>query len=306
MTRSQNIVLGSRGSKLALCQSEWVHQQLAARGCGVEIKVVRTSGDKFAGPLTSQGSAKGLFIKEIEEALLAGEVDIAVHSLKDLPTEQTEGLVVQAVPLREDARDVLISKTGRPFAGLPLNARLGTGSPRRQTQLRQKRNDLEFVSLRGNIDTRLNKLDRGECDGLVLAASGLHRLGLSSRVTEYFATDLVCPAVGQGALAIEIRRGDSRIEREVSPLDHPASHQAVLAERAMLRHLGGGCLVPIAAYAVIEGNALRLIGVVASLDGAQIVRTAVSGQSRHPDAVGARAAEKLLALGAREILRPVS
>lgn len=296
------IFIGSRGSKLARWQAEWVRRQLAARGHQVEIKVIKTSGDKFAGPLPAQSGTKGLFVKEIEEALAAGEIDLAVHSLKDLPTDQPKGLIVQAVPEREDARDVFISKTGRPFDELPLHARVGTGSPRRQTQLRSLRADLEFVSLRGNIDTRLRKLDGGECDGLVLAAAGVHRLGLRDRVAGYFAPDRVCPAVGQGALAIEIRRGDLRLERAVEPLDHARSHRAVRAERAALRHLGGGCLVPIAAHATDDGRALRLIGVVASLDGSQILRTEASGPSDDPEKIGAAAAQKLLGLGAREIL----
>ncbi len=299
------IIIGSRGSQLALRQANWVKDRLAGAGHAAEIRIIKTTGDKLASvPLTRSGT-KGLFIKEIEEALAAKEVDLAVHSLKDLPTEQPAGLRVAAVPAREDARDVLISRDGRRLAELPSGARLGTSSLRRQSQLRELRRDLEIVPMRGNLDTRLRKLGRGDCEALVLAAAGVRRLGLAKLITEYFAPEQVCSAVGQGALALEIRQDDESLWGVVAPLDHAPTHQAVRAERAMLRHLGGGCQVPIAAYAVAEEDSLRLMGVVGSLDGSRLIRASGAGIESDPEALGARVADELLERGARAILQSV-
>jgi hydroxymethylbilane synthase len=309
-----NIIIGSRGSKLALWQASWVKDQLTAAGDEIAIEIITTTGDKLQSfpterPLppslaqtVAEAGTKGLFIKEIEEALLAGKVDLAVHSLKDLPSILPEGLMLAAVPPREDARDVFIAAGGRPFEQLQEGARVGTSSPRRQTQLRRLRPDLELIAMRGNLDTRLRKLERGDCDALVLAAAGVHRLGLRERITGYFSLDQICPAVGQGALAIEIRQGDADLAREVAPLDDPATHIAVRAERAMLRWLGGGCQVPIAAHANFEDAQLRLRGVVASLDGSRVIRVAATGSEKDPESLGAGAAEELLKAGASEIL----
>jgi hydroxymethylbilane synthase len=300
------LLIGSRGSTLALWQANWAKDRLVAAGHEVEIRVIKTTGDKLTDvPLATSGT-KGLFIKEIEEALLAGEIHLAVHSLKDLPTDQPAGLVVAAVPAREDARDVFISKNGARFARLPAGARVATSSLRRQSQLRGLRPDLEFVPMRGNLDTRLKKLDRGDCDALVLAAAGVHRLGWKRRITEYFPADQVCPAVGQGALAIEIRSRDAVMAEVVRPLDDARTHAAIRAERAMLRALGGGCQVPIAAHAVVESELMRLVGVVASLDGSRIIRSACSGPLSSPDWLGARVAEDLVKQGARSILTTVT
>ena len=312
-----NIVIGTRGSQLALRQADWVKDQLSAAGHEIAIELIRTTGDKLQSyppeqPLrgtiaqsVAEAGTKGLFIKEIEEALLAGKVDLAVHSLKDLPTILPAGLILAAVPPREDARDVFISATGKPFEQLPAGARVGTSSPRRQTQLRHLRPDLEFIAMRGNLDTRLRKLERGDCEALVLAAAGVHRLGLRERITGYFTLDQMCPAVGQGALAIEIRRNDAELERAVTSLDDPATHLAVRAERAMLRRLGGGCQVPIAAHANFEDARLRLRGVVASLDGSRLIRAAATGSEKDPESLGAAVAEDLLEGGAREILESI-
>jgi hydroxymethylbilane synthase len=309
-----NIVIGSRGSQLALWQGNWVRDQLSAAGHEVAIEIIRTTGDKLqAYPPThplpvsiaqsvAEAGTKGLFIKEIEEALLAGEIDLAVHSLKDLPTILPAGLILAAVPPREDARDVLISGDGKPFEQLPAGARVGTSSPRRQAQLRRLRPDLELIALRGNLTTRLRKLEDGDCAALVLAAAGVHRLGLRERITGYFTLDQMCPAVGQGALAIEIRRDDAELERALTPLDDPATHLAVRAERAMLQRLGGGCQVPIAAYATLEDGQLRLRGIVASLDGSRLIRAAALGSPKDPESLGATVAEDLLEQGAGEIL----
>jgi len=296
------IIIGSRGSQLALWQSNWVKDRLATTGYEVQIRTIKTTGDKLQNVPLAQSGTKGLFIKEIEEALADGTVDVAVHSMKDLPAEQPAGLVIVAVPEREDARDVLISRDGRNFGYLPAGARVGTSSVRRQAQLRSLRGDLSLVPLRGNLDTRLKKLDRGDCDALVLAAAGVHRLGSQARITEYFSPDAMCPAVGQGALAIEIRQGDERTERAVRPLDHVPTHQAVRAERALLRYLGGGCQVPIAAHAVATGGQLNLVGLVASLDGSLVKRAAAAGTIEDPEGLGVRVATHLLQQGARAIL----
>jgi len=296
------IIIGSRGSQLALWQSNWVKDRLATTGYEVEIRTIKTTGDKLQDVPLAQSGTKGLFTKEIEEALADGTVDVAVHSMKDLPTDQPAGLVIAAVPEREDARDALISNNGQRFVDLPAGARVGTSSVRRQAQLRSLRGDLNLVPLRGNLDTRLKKLDRGDCDALVLAAAGVHRLGFQARITEYFSPDAMCPAVGQGALAIEIRQGDERTERAVRPLDHVPTHQAVRAERALLRYLGGGCQLPIAAHAVATGGQLNLVGLVASLDGSLVKRAAAAGTIEDPEGLGVRVATHLLQQGARAIL----
>jgi hydroxymethylbilane synthase len=309
-----HIAIGSRGSKLALWQAHWVRDQLAAAGHEVAVRIIKTTGDKLQAAQPHQPTqasiaqtiaelgSKGLFIKEIEEALLAHEVDVAVHSLKDLPAESPPGLALGAVPPREDARDVLIARGGQPLENLPHGAQVGTSSLRRQTQLRALRADLVYVAMRGNLDTRLRKLERGDCEALVLAAAGVHRLRLGERVTAYFSFDQMCPAAGQGALAVEIRGDDGRVRKAVAPLDHPATHQAVRAERALLRRLGGGCQVPIAAYAVMEKGHLHLRGLVANLDATRLIRAQGVGSVSDPEALGAAVAEDLLRMGAREIL----
>lgn len=297
-----NIKIGSRGSKLALWQAEWVRAQLLRAGHRVEIQVIKTTGDKLPNaPLTS-GGTKGLFIKEIEEALLASHIDLAVHSMKDLPIQQPDGLTVGAVPKRADARDALISREALLLAQLPAGARVGTGSLRRSSQLAALRGDLSIVPIRGNVDTRLAKLDRGEYGAVALAAAGLTRLGLASRVTQYFSIDEICPAVGQGALAIEIREGDAATAGAIAELDHPLSHQAVRAERALLRRLGGGCAVPIAGHATPLDGRLRLVGVVASIDGTRVLRAAATAPVEDAERLGGAVAEDLLKQGAAEIL----
>jgi hydroxymethylbilane synthase len=300
------LIIGSRGSQLALWQANWVKNQLQAAGHEAEIRVIKTTGDKLDQiPLAASGT-KGLFIKEIEEALLEGLVHLAVHSMKDLPTETPAGLIVAAVPAREDARDVLISASGKKYGELPAGTRIGTSSLRRQSQLRALRNNVELLPMRGNLDTRLKKLDRGDYDAIVLAAAGVHRLGWRSRITEYFPASQLCPAVGQGALAIECREDRGDVVRILATLDHAPTHAAVRAERAMLRRLGGGCQVPIAAFGVVHASELRLRGVVAAVRGEKVIRTEASGDAAQPEQVGTRAAEELLRLGAREILVSLS
>jgi len=308
------LTIGSRGSKLALWQAHWVRDQLAAAGHEIEVRIVKTTGDKLQavapgeplpasmGQTVAEAGSKGLFIKEIEEALLAREIDVAVHSLKDLPTEQPAGLILGAVPRREDARDVFIARNGQTMEDLAPGARIATSSLRRQTQLRAMRSDLDYVAVRGNLDTRLRKLERGDCEALVLAAAGVHRLGLTERITSYFRLDQMCPAVGQGALGIEIRTDDPRARDVVAHLDDLVTHQAVRSERAMLRRLGGGCQVPIAAHAVVENGNMMLRGLVANLTGTKLIRSHSEGPALDPEALGAAVAKDLLRQGAREIL----
>ena len=303
MSDATKVIIGSRGSKLALWQAEWVKGQLAAGGFQVEIQIIKTTGDKLVDVPLAQSGVKGLFIKEIEEALLSGAVDLAVHSLKDLPNDQPEGLYVAAVPEREDARDVLVSPTSIKLSDLPHGARVGTSSLRRQSQIAHLRPDLKILPVRGNVDTRFRKLDRGDFDALILAAAGAHRLGLRERITQYFTVEEVCPAVGQGALAIEISQGDERLMGAVAGLDHASTHQAIRAERAALRQLGGGCQLPVAAHALPEEDCLRLHGVVASPDGKRLVRAAASGLLDDPESLGAIVAESLVKQGAHEILQ---
>jgi hydroxymethylbilane synthase len=302
MHQPMKIVIGSRGSTLALWQANWVRERLAAAGHGVEIRVIRTSGDRLVrAPLESTG-VKGLFVKEIEEALTAGTIDVAIHSFKDLPVEQPPGLTVAAVPAREDAHDAYLSRDGGSFNDLPSGSRLGTSSLRRQSQLRYLRQDIEIIPVRGNVDTRLRKLEGGECDAMVLAAAGLIRLGRLSSITHCFAPGKLCPAVGQGALAIEIRKDNGPVAEAVAALDDPVAHTTVRAERALLRRLGGGCAVPIAAYASAANGLLEIIGVVARPDGSRLIRAQASGPTSNPDTLGLALAEDLLRQGAREIL----
>jgi hydroxymethylbilane synthase len=308
------LIIGSRGSKLALWQAHWVRDQLASAGYEIEISIIKTTGDKLQAiapgdPLpasmaqtVAEAGSKGLFIKEIEEALLAREIDVAVHSLKDLPTVQPDGLTLAAVPQREDARDVFIARNGQTLESLPPGARVATSSLRRQTQLRALRADLVYVAVRGNLDTRLRKLERGDCEALVLAAAGVHRLGLGEHISSYFSFEQMCPAVGQGALGIETRTDDADAREAVARLNHAATHQAVIAERAVLRRLGGGCQVPIAAHAVVEGAGLQLQALVANLDGTNLIYARTQGLASDAETLGAGVADDLLRQGAREIL----
>ncbi len=300
------IVIGTRGSALALWQANWVKERLAAAGYEAESRVLKTAGDTRPEASLSRSGTKGLFIKEIEEALLEGSIDLAVHSLKDLPIDQPAGLEVAAVPKRDDPRDAFISRSGLLWNALPAGSSVGTSSLRRIAQLRALRRDLDIVPLRGNVDTRLRKLDRGDCDALVLAAAGLDRLGLPDRASAYFSLDEMCPAVGQGALAIEIRKDHPDVARAVQPLEHLPTHQAVRAERAVLAHLGGGCQTPIAAHAAVEGGKLLLRGVVASLDGSEVFRASAVGSLEEPERLGVGVAQDLLRQGARAVLEKQS
>lgn len=293
------LVIASRGSQLALWQARWVESQLTAAGHQCRIEIIKTTGDKITDVPLAKVGTKGLFTKEIEEALLDGRAHLAVHSLKDLPTELPEGLVLAAVPERQDPRDAVVGKT---LAALPLGAKVGTSSLRRAAQLRQLRPDLLVESVRGNLDTRLRKLDEGQYDAILLAAAGLNRLGWGNRIAELLAPDRMCPAVGQGALAIETREG---AEASVAALNHADTHTAILAERAVLNALGGGCQVPIGAYATVAEGRIRLQAIVAAPDGTQVIRAEIEGAASEAASLGAAVAAELLERGAREILHAV-
>src|ERR1035437_4911224 len=294
------LVIASRGSQLALWQGRWVAAPLSAAGPECRIEIIKTTGDKIADVPLAKVGTKGLFTKEIEEALLDGRADLAVHSLKDLPTELPEGLVLAAVPEREDPRDAVV---GKKLADLQPGTKVGTSSLRRAAQLLKLRPDLQVESIRGNLDTRLRKLDEGQYDAILLAAAGLKRLGWGDRIAEILEPEQMCPAVGQGALAIETRAGFEA----VAMLDHPDTHTAILAERAVLRALGGGCQVPIGAYATLwEGAGLiHLRAIVAAPDGSQVIRTAFEGPTAEAAELGAEVAAELLSRGARQILEAI-
>jgi hydroxymethylbilane synthase len=296
------LCIGSRGSQLALWQANYVADQLRQRGHEVILRTITTTGDKITEVALAQVGSKGMFIKEIEEALLAGEIDLAVHSFKDVPTEIPPDLEIAAITSRENPFDAFVSLRFGDFAELPPGARVGTSSLRRQAQLKAVRPDLNVVPLRGNVDTRLRKLTDGSCDALVLASAGLERLGRKEFVREIFSPDVMCPAVGQGALAVETRRGDS-LKAELKFLDNQQTRVAVTAERALLRRLGGGCQVPIGGYAEIVGTQIQLIGIVALPDGSELLRETQAGEDA--EELGNVIAESLLSRGGDAILRKV-
>jgi hydroxymethylbilane synthase len=300
-------VLGTRGSRLALWQAEWVQARLReiAPGITVTLKRIRTSGDKIRDVPLAKIGGKGLFVKEIEEALLQGRIDLAVHSMKDVPTVLPDGLEILCVPEREDARDVLVSRDGQVFAQLRVGARVGTSSLRRQAQLLHRRPDLQIAMLRGNLDTRLRKLQAGEFDVVIVAAAGLKRMGWDDQITEYLPLEVSLPAIGQGALALEGRRADTFVRDLVAALEHPPTRAAVTAERALLERLEGGCQVPIAAHGRVEGEQLCLEGLIASVDGRRLVRNRIEGPAANAGELGRRLAEQLLAQGGDAILREI-
>ena len=305
-SNKKKIVLGTRGSKLAMWQAEWVKAGLenAHEGITVELNKIKTTGDKILDVPLAKVGGKGLFVKEIEEAMLRGEIDIAVHSMKDVPTEFPEGLHLAVICKREDPRDALIS-SGLSLSELPANARVGTSSLRRSCQLLSLRPDLNILSLRGNLDTRLRKLDEGQFNAIILAAAGVKRLGWQDRITEYLSTDTSLPAIGQGAIGIECRKDDAEIHRIIETLNHNESYICVSSERACLKKLEGGCQVPIAAHAGLDGQELTIRGLVGSLDGKTIIKSTVEGRATDADALGTSLAEALLAKGARAILDQV-
>jgi hydroxymethylbilane synthase len=292
---------------LALYQANWVKAELERLHPGLKVDLVKikTTGDKITDVPLAKVGGKGLFVKEIEEALLAARIDLAVHSMKDVPVMLPAGLHLSAITRREDPRDVLISREGQKLADLPSGSRIGTSSLRRQSQLRHRRPDLEIRPLRGNLDTRLRKLSSGPLAAIVLAAAGVRRLGWTARITEYLDPEVSLPAIGQGALGLECRVEDEPTNRLIAPLDHPESSLAVRSERAFLRKLEGGCQVPIAAYARIENGGLVLDGLVASVDGSRICRDRIEGRPEEGEAMGLELAGRLLSRGADQILKEI-
>lgn len=307
MFSSDTIRLGSRGSQLALWQTRWVAQALQQQhpGLRTEVVVIRTSGDRNRRDPLSQLGGKGLFVKEIEAALEHRQIDLAVHSMKDMPTELPPGLHFGAIPERAEVRDAFVGREGRRLAEATAAWRIGTGSLRRQAQLLERHAGLQLCDIRGNVDTRLRKLHAGEADGLVLAAVGLMRLGLQAEITELLPVEVMLPAVGQGALAVESRAGDE-IDVLLAPLHHVATAQAVTAERSFLAHLSGGCMVPIAALGQREGERLHLRGLVSSPQGDQVLRQEVRGPASEAEALGRQLAEQMLDDGARDILERIT
>jgi hydroxymethylbilane synthase len=308
------IVIGTRGSKLALAQSEWVARRLGELGAETAVSVIRTSRDSSVGRAGLRPRADpGVFVKELEGALLRGEVSLAVHSLKDLPTGSREGLALAAVPEREDPSDALVlarrsrgeggTREGAGLSALASGARVGTGSIRRLAQLRAHRPDLAFAPVRGNVDTRLRKLEQGDLDALVLAAAGLIRLGLAARIAECLAFDICLPAPGQGALALQVRADNDAAQSLIAQLNHPPSRAAVTAERAFLEQLGGGCALPVGALAAVNGDDIVLDGVVGDPEGALLLRDRAVGSAASPEAVGRALAELMLSNGADRLVR---
>ena len=301
---TERVIIGTRGSQLALWQANWVKAAIqdSHPGVNVELAIIKTKGDKILDVPLAKVGGKGLFVKEIEEALLDGRIDLAVHSMKDMPAEIPAGLCIGAIPPREEPRDVLISRAQLPLERLPQGARIGTSSLRRAAQLLHARPDLSIVPLRGNLDTRLRKLETEGLDAIVLAAAGIRRLGLSDRITQILDATIMLPAVGQGALCIETRERDPRIAPVVGPLDEPATRQTVLGERAFLNRLEGGCQVPIAGHGHIDSQGYTLTGLVCDVDGSQQIKRTHTGPPSRSEQIGLELAEALLAEGAGEIL----
>jgi hydroxymethylbilane synthase len=305
---AKTLIVGSRGSRLALRQTELVVAELARRHPSVRFRVerIRTAGDRQSGVSLSRIGGQGVFVKEIESALLAGKIDLAVHSLKDMTTDVPAGLAIAAVPPREDVRDALVSRGGLKLADLSAGARVGTGSPRRAVQLKALRPDLDVIDIRGNIDTRVRKVEEGQADATLLSAAGLARLGWLERASEVLSVEAMLPAVGQGTLALETRADDRATRDVVEVIEDRETRLATAAEKTFLARLGGGCRVPIAALATVDGGSLRLRGLVAEADGPRILRGETSGPVETAEALGAQLAEELLKRGAAEMVAEIS
>ena len=298
--------IGTRASQLALWQANWIKSELERQypGAEVELLKIKTMGDKILDVPLAQVGGKGLFVKEIEEAMLRGEIDLAVHSMKDVPTEFPDGLGLVVTTKREDPRDAFLSD-GVLFKDLRQGARIGTSALRRQAQLLKVRPDLEMVIIRGNVETRIRKLKEDNLDAVILAAAGLNRLGFSNVITELLAIDFSIPAIGQGALGLECRLDDNAMIEALSFLNHADTAAAVLAERALLKRCEGGCQVPIAAHGTISGATLTLVGFIASVDGRETVRDSISGPATDAVTMGIELADRLLAAGGKAILEDV-
>lgn len=298
------IKIGTRGSKLALWQANWVKSEIEINdpAMDVELVIIKTKGDKILDVPLAKVGGKGLFVKEIEEALLDGRIDLAIHSMKDMPAEIPPGLCIGAVPVRENPSDVLISNKGLKLEELKHGARVGTSSLRRSSQLRKARPDLEIFPLRGNIDTRLNKVAAGEFDAIILAAAGVKRLGFENRITQYLDQETLLPAVGQGALCIEIRENDDRVASITGRLNDENTNCVVTGERAFLHRLEGSCQVPVAAHGLVDETTFTLCGLVATLEGKTVIKEIISGPKEESAELGITLAESLLSKGAKQIL----
>jgi len=298
------IKIGTRGSRLARWQAHWVRSAILSINPSllIEIVTIKTKGDKILDTPLAMVGGKGLFVKEIEEALSDGRIDLAVHSLKDMPADIPDGLCIGPIPKRECPHDVLISKSGQPLARLRNGARIGTSSLRRAAQLLHHRPDFTILPLRGNLDTRIRKLETEDLDAIVLAAAGLKRLNLENKITERLDDAVMLPAVGQGALCIELRKDDARIAADVAGLNDPETQAVVRGERAFLNRLEGGCQVPLAAHGNIQTSDFFLQGLVANRDGSVIIRDRVSGPVAESEKIGITLAERLLSMGAKKIL----
>jgi len=298
-----NIKIGTRGSKLALIQTNLVAKEIEKRirEVNVEVCIIKTSGDIMKEDSLLKIGGKGVFVKEIEDALQSGAIDLAVHSMKDVPTEIPTGLIFTAIMPREDVRDVLISKNGIKIEQLPQGAKIGTGSLRRAAQLLAVRHDLKIVSVRGNIETRLKKIETENLDGVIVAAAGIKRMGLTGKIVQYLPVETMLPAVGQGALGVEIR-ADDELRALLAVLNHAPTYAAVTAERSFLRHLGGGCCLPIGALGKAEGGKLALEGIVAAPDGSAIVKDKLAGTAGEAELLGKKLAQLILEKGGSRLL----
>ncbi len=302
----KKIIIGTRGSKLALWQANYVAKLLRENyTIETELRIIKTHGDKILDVPLAKVGGKGLFVKEIEVALANGEVDLAVHSMKDVPTELPDGLGIVAMPKRVDPRDVLISTKKLPLMELPPNTTVGTSSLRRQAQLLHLRPDFKLVDVRGNLETRLRKMDEGRFEAIILAAAGLDRMGYGDLITERISSELSLSAVGQGAIGVETRLDDKEVRRMLKNLNHSDTFSAVTAERALMKLLQGGCQVPIGALGTIENDRLSLQGVVADLDGVKYFRDQYSGPIDEAENIGIELAERLLEAGADEVLADI-
>lgn len=300
MAARRTLTVGTRGSRLALRQTELVVAKLCQRNAeiGIDVREIRTEGDRRPGESLAAIGGQGVFVKEIEAALLRREIDFAVHSLKDVPADLAEGCVIAAVPQRADPRDALVAHHGARLADLPSGARIGTGSERRAVQLRALRSDIEPVDIRGNVETRIRKVDEGNYDGAVLAVAGLERLGLLERASQVFEPEDLLPAVGQGALAVEARANDAELLELLAEIDDRDARLAVEAERAFLQRLGGSCNLPFGALAEIDGETLRIRGFLADDSGTELFRSELTGSVAEARDLGARLADQLLSLNA--------
>jgi len=301
------IRIGTRGSPLAVWQAEWVRSRLLALHpeYTAEIVKIKTTGDKILDVPLAKVGGKGLFVKEIETALLEDRIDLAVHSMKDMPAEIPTGLCIGVVPERENPLDILIARNGNAFGDLPRGANLGSSSLRRGAQVRHIRPDITVQPLRGNLNTRIRKLETEGLDAIILAAAGVKRLGMESRITEYLSEDIMLPAIGQGALSIEVREDDNAVRDLIAPMDHRETRLAVESERAFLSRLEGGCQVPIAAHAKIVGDRVDLTGLVAEVDGSVLLRENITGPVDKHEELGVQLAAKLLDQGGRKILENI-